>query len=93
MISGFPGGRVVRKPPSNVGDIETWVQAGLGRSPRVRDGNLLQYSCLRNTDRGAWWDCKSMGLQRVKYDRAPQPTHINAYLFAYSSPSQYITGY
>jgi len=29
---------------------------GLGRSPGVGNGNLLQYSCLENfTDRGAWW--------------------------------------
>ena len=28
---------------------------GLGRSPRVRHGNTLQYSCLENSmDRGAW---------------------------------------
>ena len=28
---------------------------GLGRSPGVGNGNLLQYSCLENsTDRGAW---------------------------------------
>ena len=29
---------------------------GLGRSPGVGDGNLLQYSWLENSmDRGAWW--------------------------------------
>ena len=29
---------------------------GLGRSPRKRNGNSLQYSCLENSmDRGAWW--------------------------------------
>ena len=29
---------------------------GPGRSPRERNGNPLQYSCLRNPmDRGAWW--------------------------------------
>ena len=29
---------------------------GLGRSPRERNGNPLQYSCLENPmDRGAWW--------------------------------------
>ena len=28
----------------------------LGRSPRVGNGNPLQYSCLENSmDRGAWW--------------------------------------
>ena len=30
---------------------------GSGRSSGEGNGNLLQYSCLRNpTDRGAWWD-------------------------------------
>jgi len=29
---------------------------GSGRSPRERNGNPLQYSCLENPmDRGAWW--------------------------------------
>ena len=29
---------------------------GSGRSPRRRNGNPLQYSCLENSmDRGAWW--------------------------------------
>ena len=29
---------------------------GLERSPRERNGNSLQYSCLENSmDRGAWW--------------------------------------
>ena len=28
----------------------------LGRSPRKRNGNSLQYFCLENSmDRGAWW--------------------------------------
>ena len=29
---------------------------GSGRSPEEGNGNLLQYSCLKNPmDRGAWW--------------------------------------
>ena len=35
---------------------ETWVRAGLGRSPGEGNGNPLQYSCLENPmDRGIWW--------------------------------------
>ena len=35
----------------NVGSIP-----GLGRFPRVGNGNPFQYSCLENPmDRGAWW--------------------------------------
>ena len=52
---GFPGGSVVKNPPANVGDAdERWIH-GLGRSPRVGNGNLRQHSCLENPmDRGAW---------------------------------------
>ena len=54
---GFPGGSVVKKPPANGGDTKDMgLILGLGRSPGVGNGNLLQYSCLDNsTDRGAWW--------------------------------------
>ena len=35
---------------------ETWFPPGSGRSPGDGNGNLFQYSCLRNyMDRGAWW--------------------------------------
>ena len=37
--------------PKEVGSIPGW-----GRSPRVRHGNQVYYSCLENPmDRGAWW--------------------------------------
>ena len=43
--------------PATVGDErDIGSIPGLGRSPRVESGNLLQYSCLENPmDRGAWW--------------------------------------
>ena len=51
---GFPGGSVIKNPPINAGD--EGLIPGSGRSPRVRNSNPLQYSCLGNTmDRGAWW--------------------------------------
>ena len=48
---------VVKNPPANAGDIrEGGSFPELGRSPRRRYGNPLQYSCLENPmDRGAWW--------------------------------------
>ena len=48
---------MVKNPPANAGDREdTGSIPGLGRSPGVGHGNLLQYSCLENpTDRGARW--------------------------------------
>ena len=44
---GFLGDTVVKNPPVNVGDArDSGLIPGLGRSPRVGNGNLLQYSCM-----------------------------------------------
>ena len=52
-LQSFPGGSVVKNPPTNVGDMGLIPR--LGRSPEEGNGNLLQYSCLENlTERGAW---------------------------------------
>ena len=52
--SGFPGGTVVKNLPDN--ERVTGLILGLGRSPRVGNGNLLQYSCLENSmDGRACW--------------------------------------
>ena len=47
---------VVKNLPANAKDIrDTGSLSGLRRSPGVRNGNPLQYSCLENRmDRGAW---------------------------------------
>ena len=47
----------VKNLPANTGDTgNEGLIPGLGRSPRVGNGNSLQYSCLENSmDRGAWW--------------------------------------
>ena len=43
------GGAVVKNPPTNAGDTrDVGLITGLGRSPGVGNGNLLQYSCLEN---------------------------------------------
>ena len=57
MDGGFPGGMVIRNMPAIAGDArEADSVLGLGRSPRVGNGNLLQYSCLENSSaRRAWW--------------------------------------
>ena len=50
----LPGGSVVKNPPDNVGNMGSIPESG--RSAGDGNGNLLQYSCLRNPmDRGAWW--------------------------------------
>ena len=51
---GFPGGTVVKNPPTNAGDAGSIP--GLERYPGEGSGNPFQYSCLENSmDRGAWW--------------------------------------
>ena len=52
----FPGGTVVKNPPANVADTRAVGSIpGSGRSPGVRNGNPIQYSCLENPmNRGAW---------------------------------------
>ena len=48
---GFPGGSVVKNPPTNAGAVGSIT--GLGKSPGEGNGNPLQYSCLGNPlDRG-----------------------------------------
>ena len=48
--------RAVKNLPINEGDArDIGSIPGLGRSPAVRNGNPLHYSCLKNfMDRGAW---------------------------------------
>ena len=47
---------MVKNQSANAGDTgDVGLIPGSGRSPRVRNGNMLQYSCLENSmDRGAW---------------------------------------
>ena len=61
---------MVKSLPANAGDTrDTGSVPGLRRSPGVGNDSLFQYSCQENSiDRGAWWDCKSMGWQRVRYN-------------------------
>ena len=41
--------------PANAGDVSDVVSIpGLGRAPRVGNGNPLQYCLENSTDRGAW---------------------------------------
>ena len=43
-------------PPNAKDAGDTGLIPGWGRSPRVGNGNPLQYSCLENPkDTGAWW--------------------------------------
>ena len=57
LLLGFPGGPVVKNPPTNAGDTRDLGSTPvLGRAPGGGNDNPLQYSCSENpTDRGAWW--------------------------------------
>ena len=47
---GFPGGTVVKNPPTNAGDArDVGLIPGSGRSPGIENGNSPQYSCLENS--------------------------------------------
>ena len=51
----FLGGTVVTNMPANVGNVrDAGSIPGSGRSPRVGNGNPLQYSCLeKSMNKGA----------------------------------------
>ena len=52
VLTGFPGGSVVKNPPANTGDAGSIP--GSGRSPGEGKGNPFQCSCLESpTDTGA----------------------------------------
>ena len=53
---GFPGGSLVKNPPTNAGDLGSIP--GLGRSHGRRNGNPLRYSCP-----GTPWTEEPGGLQ------------------------------
>ena len=52
----FSGGAMVKNLPANIGEArDTVLIPESGRTPGVRNSNLLQYSCLENSMyRGAW---------------------------------------
>ena len=72
----FPGGTVVKNhlPVHKMQETQD-PSLGSGRSPGVRKGNPLQYSCLeKSMDRGAWWTT----VHRVAKSWTWLSTHIHA---------------
>ena len=47
---------MIKNLPASAGDVaDTGLISELGRFPGLRNGNLLEYSCLeKSMDRGAW---------------------------------------
>ena len=69
------GGTVVKNSPDSAGDVD--LIPGSGGSPRVGNGNPLQYSCLEDSmDRGNW-GLQSMGWERVRHDWAHTHTYTD----------------
>ena len=49
LESSFPGGKVVKNPPTNTGDMNVvYLITGSRRSPGGGHDNPPQYSCLEN---------------------------------------------
>ena len=60
---GFPGSTVVKNTLASAEDTRGMSMIpGLGRSPGVINGNLLQYSCLENYMGGGAWQGTVHGL-------------------------------
>ena len=61
---GFRGGSVIKNLPANAGDAgDMGLISGSGRSSGEGNGNLIQYSCLKNlmdreTQQASPWGCK-----------------------------------
>ena len=72
---------MVKNLPANAGGTrDIGLIPGSERSPRVGNGNPLQYSCLENPmDRGVCGGLQSIGLQRVQHNRG-NLAHMHASL-------------
>ena len=83
------GALVVKKLPANAGDIkDVGSIPGSGRSPGDGNGNLLQYSCLKDpTDRGAW-QATVLGVTQNWTQLKRLSTHVpTLYLVTLGGPS------
>ena len=66
---GFPGGSDGKESACNAGDQGSVL--GLGSSPGERNGNPLQYPCMKNSmDKDNPVKLQSMGSQRVRNNGA-----------------------
>ena len=86
----FPGGAVVKNPPTNVGDErDAGLIPGSGRLPRVGKGSPLQYSCLENSlERGAWQAVQSMEVQSQTRLSARARAHTHTHTHTHTSSSE-----
>ena len=90
---------MIKSVSGNAGDSkDVDLIPGSGKSPRVGNGNPLQYSCLENSmDRGTWW--ATMGSQRETTEHSlslvPATVNINVdeFTLLFSLISQYLQIY
>ena len=75
---GCPSGSVVKNPPASAEDARDVVSIpGLGRSPGVKGGNPLYYSCLENSmDHGARWTTPRSGKESDRTEQLRERTTI-----------------
>ena len=73
---GFPFILVSKESTCNAGDLGSIP--GLGKFPGEGNGNLVQYSCLKNfMDRGAWWGVHG-GLKESDMTECLAHTHTHS---------------
>ena len=86
IIWAFQVAPVVKNPPANAGDTgDVGSIPGSGRSPRGRNGNPLQCSCLKNPmDRGAWWATVQSGTVSDMTEQLNTHTHTHTHTHAES---------
>ena len=83
---GFPGGSVIKNPPTNAGDVGSIP--GLGRSPGKGNGNTLQHPCLKKSHGYRSLAGKSPWHRRVKQDLATkQQQHAATYNLYFLMPT------
>ena len=71
MSEASPVALVVKNPPASAAEVgDTSLIPGLVSSPRGKNGNPLQYSCLESPVAAEPGGLQSMGSQRVGYDWA-----------------------
>ena len=89
VFLGFPGGSVGKESACNAGDLG--LIPGLGRSPRVGNGNPLQYSCLGNFICRRAWQATVHGVTKSRilththtYTQQTNALSILGHFFPYS---------
>ena len=96
IISGFPGGTVVKNPSVNAGDSrEPGLIPGSGRSPGEGNGNPLQYSCWETPWTEEPDGLQFKGSQRVRHYWVTKTLHqsVNVYCKNIGNKPMFLVNY